>query len=314
MPSALSADDRCARLAARNHQILSREEALRAGLSPRAIGSRVGSGRWRIVYPNAYFIGQGAATWKSRVAAAVAWAGEGAVASHASAAQLLGFGASTQAVCITSARRINSRHGIEVHWDPDLAAEARVRAENIRVTPADRTIVDLCARMSRPEAVALIERAVRSGRVTLDKLARRAELPGVSGRRAAGTATLQWALQHRFALGVTDSELENMFIRLARKHRLPAVHHHVVYDGSRRVAELDFAYLDAKVNVELDGDAFHADAVSVAADKERDAHLAALGWVVIRVTYWQLVHEPEAVFDRIRRAVESRRTQGRLPR
>lgn len=308
----MTPDDLCARRAARNHQILHRAEALACGHSPRAIARRLEHGRWQVVYPCVYHVGPGSIPWKSRVAAACVWAGEGAVASHATAAHLLHMGAPTGPISITSARRINSDHGIEVHFDPSMADERKVQAEGISVTPPDRTILDLCSALSRKEAVALVERAVRRGRVSLDALARRVERgQGADARRARGAPALAWVLCNRFAKGVTDSELESMFIKFARRYRLPAVHHHVVYDGARRIAELDFAYVEERINVEVDGDAFHADAVSSGADKWRDAKLAALGWVVIRVTYWQLVSAPTEVFDRIRRAVETRRTEDR---
>jgi hypothetical protein len=277
-------------------------------MSPAAISRRLASGRWILIYPNVYLVGAGRIGRKTRLMAACRWAGPDAVISHTSAAELLGLEPGRAGrVTLTTPGKKNSAHGIEVYQDVTMATERIVKVDGIPTTTVERTILDLCRIFERMRAVTLIERAIREGRTNLPRLARVLGTGGAPNRR--GGRTLQWVLRNRFAIGVTDSEAEDLFIRLARTHGAPRgyVHHHVVHDAGRHIAELDFAYLEELVDIEVDGDEFHADPASVQRDKRRDALLIEMGWIVLRFTYWQLVREPEWVFERIRKTVALRR-------
>jgi very-short-patch-repair endonuclease len=72
---------------------------------------------------------------------------------------------------------------------------------------------------------------------------------------------------------------------------------------------VDAAYVFARVIVEYDGRDHHFSAAARAQDLERDAALAALGWVVIRCTAEQIRGTNARIFaQRVRRAVLSRRS------
>jgi hypothetical protein len=62
--------------------------------------------------------------------------------------------------------------------------------------------------------------------------------------------------------------------------------------AGRRV-ELDAAYPEALVAVELDGAAFHGSRSARERDLRRDSALATLGWVVLRFSYARLMADPE---------------------
>jgi len=51
--------------------------------------------------------------------------------------------------------------------------------------------------------------------------------------------------------------------------------------------------------VEVDGYAYHSHRNAFERDRRRDADLAAAGYRVIRVTWRQLIREPEAVLVRL---------------
>jgi very-short-patch-repair endonuclease len=55
--------------------------------------------------------------------------------------------------------------------------------------------------------------------------------------------------------------------------------------------------------VEVDGFAFHSTGGSFEQDRRRDARLMAAGLRVMRVTWRQLVREPEAVVARLAQAL-----------
>jgi hypothetical protein len=80
------------RYLARNQSgVVSRTQALRAGLSRDMIKFRVSSGRWRQLYPGVYATFTGVPTRRASLWAAVLSAGPGAVLSHETAAELQGL-------------------------------------------------------------------------------------------------------------------------------------------------------------------------------------------------------------------------------
>jgi very-short-patch-repair endonuclease len=93
----------------------------------------------------------------------------------------------------------------------------------------------------------------------------------------------------------TRSEFERRFYAQLRNARLP-----------RPIAgypippyTADFAWPKERVVVETDGWDFHGHRAAFEDDRERDAHLAANGWVVVRVTWRQLCDTPMLVMVRL---------------
>jgi very-short-patch-repair endonuclease len=70
-------------------------------------------------------------------------------------------------------------------------------------------------------------------------------------------------------------------------------------NGSLAGFEVDLLWPEARLVVEFDSFEFHGDRAAFGRDRERDAALAARGYLVIRVTWRQLVGEPEAAASRI---------------
>ena len=68
--------------------------------------------------------------------------------------------------------------------------------------------------------------------------------------------------------------------------------HRVVLPSGRRV-DLDAAYVEARVAVELDGAAFHGSREARERDLRKDTALAAAGWIVLRFSHARLMADPE---------------------
>ncbi len=68
--------------------------------------------------------------------------------------------------------------------------------------------------------------------------------------------------------------------------------------------ELDFAFPDAGVAIELDGFAFHTDVAAFGADRRRQNQLQLGRWFVLRYTYAQIRYHRVEVIDEIRQALE----------
>ncbi|MEK6271186.1 MAG: DUF559 domain-containing protein [Actinomycetota bacterium] len=71
--------------------------------------------------------------------------------------------------------------------------------------------------------------------------------------------------------------------------------------------EVDFLWREARLIVEVDGYAFHGGRAAFERDRRRDAELQAEGLRVMRVTWRQLVGEPDAVVARLTRALRGHR-------
>lgn len=67
--------------------------------------------------------------------------------------------------------------------------------------------------------------------------------------------------------------------------------------------EVDFLWRAERLVVEVDGYAFHGGRAAFERDRRRDAELQAEGLRVMRVTWRQLVGEPDAVVARLTRAL-----------
>jgi very-short-patch-repair endonuclease len=73
-----------------------------------------------------------------------------------------------------------------------------------------------------------------------------------------------------------------------------------------RWIEVDAAYLEARVIVELDGAAFHGSRKARERDLRRDTALAAQGWIVLRFSYARLTSDPDGCRREIEAVVRGR--------
>lgn len=89
----------------------------------------------------------------------------------------------------------------------------------------------------------------------------------------------------------TRSELERLFLRLCRLHRVP------VPEVNVRVGPflVDFLWRDRRLVVETDGYRYHRGWHAFEDDRTRDLRLRILGYEVIRLSFRQVVDEPERV-------------------
>jgi very-short-patch-repair endonuclease len=261
-------------LAAKQHGVFTRRQALTLGLSATVIRDRRATGSWRRVRRGVYAIAGGVHTWEQEAMAAVLDAGEGAVVSHLAAARL--WRLTDRAVTKIDITVPHNRKGPRGARRTRSLPERDVRViGHIPVTSPARTIVDLAAELGPAELEALLDTALKNGRTTIASMRR-----ALDGTTTRGTSVLRRLVADRGS-GVPESELERRFIRLTRKARLPQpIRQHKV--GNRRV---DFAYVDRRIAIELDGRADHGTKTVFEADRRRQNELALAGWLVLRFTW-----------------------------
>jgi very-short-patch-repair endonuclease len=98
---------------------------------------------------------------------------------------------------------------------------------------------------------------------------------------------------------LTRSEAEEALLALVRRARLDRPLVNVKLAGH----EVDFLWREERLAVEVDGYAFHSGRGSFERDHRRDLELRAAGFAVMRVTWRQLVEQPEFVLVRLAQAL-----------
>lgn len=293
-----SADAIIASLAGRQHGVVTRAQLLAAGVTRRQVERRTRSNRFRPLHRGVYLVGPVRPRWAPEMAAVLA-CGRGAVLSHRSAALLWGLltrrpDGMPVDVTIQGSDR-GRRAGILAHRVVRLDAEEVALLEGIPVTAAGRTIIDVAGVVSGRELEGAVARAERERLISHGELSllllRHTARPGARALRALLTGVGAPAL--------TRSEAEDRFLALTRRYGLPAPEANVLVAGY----EVDFLWRSEGIIVEVDGFAFHSSQTRFESDRRRDRDLAAAGYQVIRVTWRQIVDEPEQTMVRIGQAL-----------
>jgi very-short-patch-repair endonuclease len=263
------------------------------------------------VFPHVYRLKESPADGMTSLRAALLHAGPESALSHTTALAVWGESRLGQPLHLTvddTLRRAGAP-GLIVHrrksFDPG-SAQCVVR-RGLRVTTLPRTVVDSWPLLPTAERRPLALDLARRGRVSADLLdAALAERPNVAGRRL---------LRQTIDL-IADgcqSELEaHGVLNVFRHHSLPrSVGQYRIGLPTGRV-HLDRAWPEVKVAVELDGARYHTSAEDRRRDLARDTALAALGWVVLRFTYAEVLRDPEGVRARVLQVYRTRLAQLRV--
>jgi very-short-patch-repair endonuclease len=165
----------------------------------------------------------------------------------------------------------------------------------IPVTSPARTLVDFAGQSTPDE----LERAIAEAFAL--RMVNETELRAAADRAPnhAGVAAMRAQLRREGGPRWTQSEGERRMLELLRSARLPLPKTQEWIAGW----PADFAWLDQRLIVEVDGYQFHGHRAAFERDRRRDqAHIAA-GYTVIRVTWRQLTEEPLVVVATIARAL-----------
>jgi hypothetical protein len=263
--------------------VISRKQALRAGLSSDKIKFRVRSGRWQCVYAGVYLTFTGKPGRPAMVWAAVLYAGRGAVLSHETAAELHGLTDKKADVVHVSVP--HDRHVVPV---PGARFHRSARGPGIMLparTTVEDTVLDLVDEAERfDDACGWVTRAFARGLSDASKM-----------RKAiASRGRLQWRadiveLIDAAAAG-DESVLEFRYTRdVERAHGLPPSRRQVPFRGpGGQRGRRDRVYEQCRVIVELDGRMAHPPE-SKWHDAERDnaatadgGHPLRYGWMHVR--------------------------------
>lgn len=225
--------------------------------------------------------------------AAVLACGEGAALSHESAAELWDIRRQHHGAIEVSvpAGRNPRRAGLKVHRRGDLKT---TRRQGIPVTTVAYTLVDLSPRLDGTQLERAVNAAVNRDLTDPDRL-----LEAVS--RTPGPLR---KMLERDTFTLTDSELEQFFLPIARAAGLPKPLTQVRVNGFR----VDFYWPELGIVAEADSLRFHRTPAQQRRDRERDHAHTMAGLIPLRFTHAQIAYEPryvrgvlEAVVGRVNR-------------
>lgn len=283
-------DAAIARVATRQHGLVSRSQALRCDLSRRAIEIRLRTGRWVVVRRGVYLIAGTPPSERQAVLAAILAAGDDAMAARLTAARLWGFDlpAPDEIELLGPHRRLE---GVVAHQSTNLVAADRAQLGAIALTSPARTLVDSSGRVPPHRLGPVVDDALRKGLVRLaDLRACHERVDTGPGRRH--TIAMRAVLEERapgYAAG--DSQREADIVRLLADPGLPApVLGHRVRIG-RHTYKLDIAWPEAMACIEFDGWATHGTFTAFHRDRQRLRRITAAGWTVLLATAQTDLHE-----------------------
>jgi very-short-patch-repair endonuclease len=284
---------------------ITRQQLLAGGATSAWVSRAVSAGALLPLARGVYRLGEAADLSWTAVWAALLAGGPRAFAFRRTAAAIWGLsdcgggGASPEStlVEIGVARNRHLRVSPSLHRVRYLVAGDITRREGLRITTPLRTLTDL-ATLRDP---ALLERCVESAlrlRLVADSELRRVEW--VLAR--AGGPTWRTVVDRRpVGAPATESDAETAFVQLCRRFGLPEPTRQLEVVLGRR-HRLDFAWIDERVAVEVDGRAVHGPDM-LGADLRRQNRIVLAGWLILRFTYEDLVRFPADTAQQVGRAL-----------
>jgi hypothetical protein len=290
--------------------VITRGQALGAGLSRHALTARLDSGRWQRLQTGVYAAFTGKPDREVLQWAAVLGAGPRAVLSHQSAADLHGLiAAGTRQdrlvhVTVPRGQRVAALKQVRLHYSQRVDA-ARHPVLLPPLTGVEDTVLDLASAAANvTDGIGWILRGCASRRTTPDRIRQ-----AMAARRR-----LRWRKELSVALGDARSGVQSALeygyaYRVERPHGLPAGARQWRSIAAGQVRYEDVRYQRYRLIVELDGRAAHPEG-----DRWRDIHRdnasAGGGCVTLRYSWSDVTQRPCAVAAEVSRVLRSRGWSG----
>jgi len=186
------------------------------------------------------------------------------------------------------------RAGVQRHWAP-LSDDER----HDGITDPVRTAVDCARSLPFHEGLAVVDSALRSGRVLRSDLEHAA-----AQTRSPGAAQARSVIRH------ADERAANAFESALRGHLVSAgittFVPQLVVAETGLFAVVDLGDGDARVALEADGHGVHGTRRAFAADLRRHDDLQSAGWVTRRFAWEHVMFEPGWVVAQVRSALAQR--------
>lgn len=238
-----------------------------------------------------YAVGHSAVSTEADLAAALLYAGPGAMLSHATAAWWLGLlDDEPRTIHVSTPRRCRSLPGIAVH---QRRMCERIVHKRLPTTGVPQTLLDLAARAPLRTVRRALAKAEYAGTLDIDAI------DNLLGRGRRGGRRLRHALErHRPALAQTKSRLEIRFVELCEQTGIPTPEVNVYVSQW----EVDALWREERIAVELDGYRNHHTRAQMKRDRRKELDLRVAGYTLVRYSEEQLTDNKAEVIADVRRA------------
>jgi very-short-patch-repair endonuclease len=278
-----------ARIARRQHGLVTRKQLLAAGISKEEIRRRIQKGALLVVHRGVYRVGHRAPSIEARYLAAVLACGDGAVLSGQAAGYLWGLIKGTAPPPeVTAPRRRNVR-GVRTRQ----ARHGEINGTKWRgvpITTVPRTLVDLSSLLQLEDLARACHEAGVLHRTTprqVEKvLTERPNTPGAKQLRKVMHGDVH----------VTLSRLERKFVQRLKENALDLPITNKSADGRR----VDCRWPEHKLTVELDSYRFHNSRRAWEQDRRREREAYARGDEFRRYTHHDVFEDPHQMLAELR--------------
>jgi very-short-patch-repair endonuclease len=283
--------------------VISRTQALSLGVSRGQINYRLRVGDWVAVYPRVYRAAVVPGTPEQGLRAAALWVENGVLA---------GVGAAWWWGLLADPPR---RWEFQVETTTRRTVQSGICLLRRWVDPYDVVVHREIPILGRPlsvlRAAVALDRARRGHGVRL--IDRSKQVDAVSGaqlfeafernRGTWGTTTMRSLLERTGDRA--HSDLERLGVRLLTEAGIVGfVVNLAIRLANGRTAELDIAFEEQRVAIELDGFRYHSSSEAHAADLRRQNDIIADGWTLLRYAPDVLTESPGRFIREVRRALE----------
>ena len=266
--------------------MIHRDQLYAAGCGWTRIRSWRRTGTLVEVHPGVFAYGRAELGYRTRVRAALLFAGPGSALAGATAAHWWGVIEHQPLVIeLVSPRHVRSRYGLTVHR---VTAPSFVEHRGMPVTTVPDTLLRLAsAGASHSDLRRMLAEAEYRRLIHVE------DALEVLGRGRRGTAKLRRALEsHQPLLARARTRAERSFIALLETSGeipMPEIN---VRIGRMTV---DALWREQRLVVEIDGGDNHGTPGQIDRDHRRDLHLRSLGYRVLRYSGWQIREQPGLV-------------------
>ncbi|HET7530021.1 MAG TPA: type IV toxin-antitoxin system AbiEi family antitoxin domain-containing protein [Mycobacteriales bacterium] len=287
--------DRLVQIAMDNGGLVTRRQALAAGVPNRFLTTLVRSGALARVARGVYAVGSRLLADPGRIALGMA-----AVLSWQSAVAWYGVDLTqpVDLVHVTASRnrgrRADAIRGVRLHR-ADLRRGDVWVVRGVPVTSPLRTALDLARHLPLEQGVAVVDAFIRAKLLTARTFADAAG-------RSAGPGRRRIQLVATLVDPQSGSVLESLARVLLWRHQLvPPRSQHAFRDPATNwFGRLDFAWPDLKVALECDGYEFHTERGPFQRDRRRWSALTRNGWHLGVVTWFDVTRDPDYVVRLVR--------------
>lgn len=295
----------------RQSGVVTRQQALGAGLASTALDNQLRSRRWQQLQRGVYACFTGSPARDAELWAAVLRAGDGAALSYRTAAELYGLDRAAGGlihVTVPAGRRASIVRGGVVHFSRRLE-QTRHPALLPPRTRIDDTVLDLVLTSATfDEAFDWLCRAT----------GRRLTTPARLTAALQARSKVRWRTDLLAALAdVGDGAQSNLELRYVRNveraHGLPAAQRQAKIVTGNRTRYVDNLYEEAKLAVELDGRAAHPPERRWD-DSHRDNEHASVGIMTVRYNWADVNYRACTVAAQVGELLRMRGTAVRLRR